>query len=63
MVKKIFTDGEADLSVCFTDENKFIISVEDTDKDSLHFCSVELDADDIKDLINDLQYYLNQIKK
>lgn len=62
MVKKVFTDGEAELTVNHTEDYKFIITVEDSDKDSFHFCSVSLDEYDVEELINDLQYYLNELR-
>lgn len=60
MVKKVYYDDKSEMTVCFTDTNTFIFEITDSeDPNSIIFQNVELTTEDVEDLINHLQYYLD----
>lgn len=62
MRKKVFYDEQnSELVITSIDDNKFMFEITDTTEEhSLNSQTVILDKDDIKDLINDLEYYLSK---
>jgi hypothetical protein len=62
MRKKVFYDEQnSELVITSVDNIKFMFQITDTDAEhSLNSQAVMLDKDDIKDLINDLEYYLSK---
>lgn len=64
MTKKVYYDNKSEMTITSTKENKFIFEITDTkEPDSILFQNVELTAEDVKDLINDLQYYIDNQNK
>ena len=61
MTKKVYHDDKSEMTVNFTDDNKFIFEINDvTEPDSVHYYQcVQLTKEDVEELINDLQYYLD----
>lgn len=62
MRKKVFYDEQnSELVITSIDDNKFMFEITDTTEEHyLNSQTVILDKDDIKDLINDLEYYLSK---
>ena len=64
MVKKLYCDASSEMTVTATKENKFIFEIGESNSDSLiTFQSVELNTEDVLELINDLEYYIESQKK
>lgn len=60
MVKKVYHDDKSEMTISFTKNNTFVFEITDSkEPDSIIFQNVELSTEDVKDLINDLQYYLD----
>lgn len=63
MVKKAYFNDDAELAITLTKENQFLIEIESGDiSEPNSYQSIELNVDDIKELIKDLQNYINNIK-
>jgi hypothetical protein len=62
MRKKVFYDEQnSELVITSMDDINFMFVITDTTEEhSLNSQAVILDKDDIKDLINDLEYYLSK---
>lgn len=64
MVKKVFYDNKSEMTITFSDKNTFVFEITDSkEPDSIHFQNVELSTEDVLELINDLQYYIDNQKK
>jgi len=63
MVKKIYTDKENELQAYINSDNKCFIEISQTSEEIFGTGFIVLEAEDVKELIKDLQIILKQINK
>jgi hypothetical protein len=63
MVKKIYTDKENELQVYVNDDNKCFIEISQPSEEMFGTGYIVLEAEDVKELITDLENILKQIEK
>jgi hypothetical protein len=63
MVKKIYTDKENELQAYINSDNKCFIEISQPSEEMFGTGFIVLEAEDVKELIKDLQIILKQINK
>jgi hypothetical protein len=63
MVKKIYTDKENELQAYINSDNKCFIEISQPSEEMFGTGFIVLEAQDVKELIKDLQIILKQINK
>ena len=62
MVKKIYTDKENELQAYINSDNKCFIEISQPSEEMFGTGFIVLEAEDVKELIKDLQIILKQLK-
>jgi hypothetical protein len=63
MVKKIYTDKENELQAYINSDNKCFVEISQPSEEMFGTGFIVLEAQDVKELIKDLQIILKQINK